>query len=89
MGDANEILSNLNKKDETKMIEEGLFKNNYEAFWQLNQPHLVKHIADLKRYAIRVSTNTHHTFVQLDKKLPQKPLTSEGEAVDETSEEFK
>ena len=36
MGDANEILGNLNKKDEQKMVNEGLLKNNYTAFWEIN-----------------------------------------------------
>ena len=63
VGDANEIITGLAKKDETKMIEDGLFKNQYENFWEINQPHIVKHIADLKRFAIRVYSNTHHTFV--------------------------
>ena len=34
MDDANEIQQFLVQKDEKKMIEDGLFKNNYEAFWQ-------------------------------------------------------
>ena len=33
MGDANEILQFLWQSDENKMIEDGLFRNNYEAFW--------------------------------------------------------
>ena len=37
MGDANEILGNLSKKDEQKMVNEGLLKNNYTAFWEINQ----------------------------------------------------
>lgn len=63
MGDANEILGNLSKKDEQKMVNEGLLKNNYTAFWEINQDFQVKHIGDFKRYAIRVMSNTHHTFV--------------------------
>jgi len=35
LGNANEILSNLTKKDETRMIE-GLLKHNYESFWEIN-----------------------------------------------------
>lgn len=33
MDDANEIMQFLVQRDEKKMIEDGLFKNNYEAFW--------------------------------------------------------
>ena len=33
MDDANEIMQFLVERDEKKMIEDGLFKNNYEAFW--------------------------------------------------------
>ena len=33
MGDANEIMQFLWKSDETKMVEDGLFRNNFEAFW--------------------------------------------------------
>ena len=71
------------------MIEDGLFKNNYEAFWQQNHKHLFKHIGDLKRYAIRVLSNTHHTFVQLNKTLPALPVDQDGNIVDENSEQFK
>lgn len=63
MGDANEIMQFLMQSDEKKMIQDGLFRNNYEAFWQHSGQLLFKHIGDLKRFAIRVMTNTHHTFV--------------------------
>ena len=63
MDDANEIMQFLVQKDEKKMIEDGLFKNNYEAFWQQNHKHVFKHIGDIKKYAIRVLSNTHHTFI--------------------------
>ena len=36
VGDANEILTHLPKSEENKMILEGLFKNNYETFWEIN-----------------------------------------------------
>jgi hypothetical protein len=45
------------------MIKEGLFKNNYETFWEINQAHLLRPIADFKKYAIRVLTNLHHTYI--------------------------
>ena len=70
------------------MIEEGLFRNNYEAFWQQNDKLLFKHIGDLKRYAIRVLANTHHTFVQLDHKLSALPVDNEGNIVDEGTDAF-
>lgn len=63
VGDAAEILSHLTEADTTKMLREGLFKNNYETFWEINQQHLLRPIADFKRYAIRVLTNLHHTYV--------------------------
>jgi hypothetical protein len=87
MGDANEIMGSLSKKDEQKMINEGLLKNNYTAFWEINQDFQVKHIADFRRYAIRVLSNTHHTFVQLNKTLTDKPVSTEG-SVEELSPEF-
>ena len=50
---------------------------------------MFKHIGDLKRYAIRVLSNTHHTFVQLNKALPPLPVDQDGNIVDENAEEFK
>ena len=63
MSDASEIMSHVQHKDQTKMIEDGLFKNNYESFWEINHSLQFKHIADLHRYAIRIYSNKHHTFV--------------------------
>ena len=63
MGDASEILMQLNKKDESKLVNEGLQKHNYAAFWEINHPIQVKHIGDLKKYAIRVLYNQHHSHV--------------------------
>lgn len=63
IGDAAEILSHLTEQDTNKMLREGLFKNNYETFWEINQQHLLRPIADFKRYAIRVLCNLHHTYV--------------------------
>ena len=67
MGDANEIQQFLMRQDETKMIEDGLFQHKYDIFWQHAGQLLFKHIGDVQRYAIRVLSNTHHTFVQLNK----------------------
>ena len=36
MSDSSEIMSHIQHKDQTKMIEDGLFKNNYESFWEIN-----------------------------------------------------
>ena len=55
------------QSDEKKMIEDGLLRNNYESFWSHCSQLLFKHIGDLKRFAVRVLSNTHHTFVQLNK----------------------
>ena len=63
VGDANEILTHLPQAEENKMIKDGLFKNNYETFWEINQAHLLRPVADLRRFAIRVQTNTHHTYI--------------------------
>lgn len=41
----------------------------------------------MKKYAIRVLSNTHHTFVQLNKPLSDKPVSTEG-AIEEASPEF-
>jgi Autophagy protein Apg5 len=89
VGDANEILSHLLKQDENKMIAEGLFKNNYETFWEINQSHLLRPIADFKRFAIRVFTNMHHTYVQLDQRIKDKPISEQGENVSESDPQFK
>ena len=71
------------------MLEDGLLRNNYETFWELNDKHLFKHIGDLKRYAIRVLCNNHHTFVTLNEPLETLPLDSEGKLVTEDSAAFK
>jgi len=89
VGHANEILSHLSKQDENKMIVEGLFKNNYETFWEINQSHLLRPIADFKRFAIRVFTNMHHTYVQLDQRIKDKPISEQGETVPESDPQFK
>lgn len=83
IGDAAEILSHLTQVDASKMINEGLFKNNYETFWEINQQHLLRPIADFKRYAIRVLTNLHHTYVQIDRKITDKPIGPDGTSLSE------
>ena len=76
MGSASEILANLANKDQKSMIE-GLSNNNYEKFWEINQALCNKPIGELKKYAIRVMCNKHHTYVQpnIDVNKP----TTEGE----------
>ena len=65
LGSANEILSNLSKKDENRMID-GLIKHNFDSFWEINQPLCDKHLSELKKFAIRVFCNRHYTYVQLN-----------------------
>jgi hypothetical protein len=64
LGSSNEILSNLSKKDESRMIE-GIMKHNFKSFWEINSNLRDKHLRDLKKYAIRVFCNKHHTYFQL------------------------
>mmetsp|Transcript_31710 Transcript_31710/g.48580 ORF Transcript_31710/g.48580 Transcript_31710/m.48580 type:complete len:90 (+) Transcript_31710:667-936(+) len=45
------------KKNEEEKLLDGIQKQNYEYFWEINQPLCDKHIADMKKYAIRVVTN--------------------------------
>ena len=62
MGSAQEILANMQKKDETRMID-GLRKHTYENFWEINQGLCDKPINELKKYALRIFCNKHHTYV--------------------------
>lgn len=63
LGSAQEILGTMQKKEETRMIE-AIIKHNFESFWEINQSLCDKNIADMKKYAIRVFCNKHHTFLQ-------------------------
>lgn len=56
MGSANEILSQMRRSEEEKLLS-GIQKHNYEWFWEINQPLCDKHVADLKKFAIRIFTN--------------------------------
>jgi hypothetical protein len=71
------------------MIKEGLFKNNYETFWEINHKCLLKPIADFKRFAIRELANIHHTYVQLDHSVSAKPLNEQGDLLAEQDPLFK
>ena len=53
MGSANEILARMKGNEEAKLLE-GLNKHIYELFWQINQPLCDKHVADMKKYAVRI-----------------------------------
>lgn len=53
----------MSKKDETRMID-GIIKNNFESFWEINQPLCDKHVLELQKYAIRIFCNRHHTYLQ-------------------------
>ena len=46
----------MKKSEEGKLLE-GLNKHNYEIFWEINQPLCDKHIADMKKYAVRIYAN--------------------------------
>ena len=56
MGSANEILLNMRKADEDKLLT-GISKHNYETFWEINTLNIDKHVADMKRFAVRVYSN--------------------------------
>ena len=43
---------------------EGLKKHNYENFWEINQGLCDRSVTELKKYAIRIFSNRHHTYVQ-------------------------
>ena len=45
------------KKNEEEKLLEGINKHSYELFWEINQPLLDKHVADMKKYAIRIISN--------------------------------
>lgn len=62
LGSCSEILSYMSKKDETRMID-GLVKHNFKLFWEINLMLRDKNIKDIKKYAIRVFSNKHHTYV--------------------------
>ena len=62
MGSANEILTSMKKSEEEKLLD-GIQKHNYELFWQINQPLCEKHVADMKKFAIRIYSNAYDNFV--------------------------
>jgi hypothetical protein len=68
------------------MINHGLCKNQYNSFWEINQTHILRPIADFKRFAIRIFTNVHHTYIQLDRKVPDKPIAADGNNLAETEQ---
>jgi hypothetical protein len=56
MGNANEILAQMKKYEEEKLFD-GMQKHSYELFWEINQTLCDKHVANLKKYAVRVFSN--------------------------------
>ena len=63
MGSANEILAQMKRAEEEKLLD-GVQKHNYELFWEINQPLCDKHVADMKKFAIRVYSNQYLNVVQ-------------------------
>ena len=63
MGSAHEILTQMKKSEEEKLLA-GIEKHNYESFWEINQTLCDKHVADMKKYAVRVFSNKYSRFVQ-------------------------
>lgn len=67
----------MKKSEEEKMLS-GIEKHNYESFWEINQTLCDKHIADMKKYAVRVFSNKYNRFVQPCFSIPE--LNSNYEA---------
>ena len=58
------------KKYEEEKLLDGVQKHNYELFWEINQPLCDKHIADMRKYAIRIFSNMYTNFVQPGYDIP-------------------
>ena len=56
MGSANEILAQMKKYEEEKLLD-GIHKHSYELFWEINQILCDKHIANMKKFALRIISN--------------------------------
>lgn len=56
MGSINEIIANMRKVDEDKLFK-GIQNHNYESFWEINSTLSDKHVADMKKYAVRIHSN--------------------------------
>jgi len=69
MGSAHEILAQMKKSEEEKLFS-GIQKHNYEQFWEINQLLCDKHVADMKKYAVRVYSNRYNRFVQPSYEIP-------------------
>jgi hypothetical protein len=52
----------MKKSEEEKMLS-GIEKHNYESFWEINQTLCDKHVADMKKYAVRIFSNKYNRFV--------------------------
>ena len=51
------------KKYEEEKLLDGVQKHDYMQFWEINQPLNDKHIADMKKYAIRIFSNVYQNYV--------------------------
>ena len=51
MGSANEILAQMKKQDEEKLLS-GIHKHHYETFWEINQLLSDKHIGDMRKLSL-------------------------------------
>lgn len=58
MGSAHEILAQMKKYEEEKLLD-GVQKHDYMQFWEINQPLNDKHIADMKKYAVKIYSNIY------------------------------
>jgi hypothetical protein len=80
-GSSNDILS-MQTRDEQRLIE-GLRRHNYENFWEINQGLRDRSISEFKKYAIRILSNRHHTYVQANIDVQRGEEVKEGGALDE------
>lgn len=63
MGSINEIIANMRKVDEDKLFK-GIQNHNYESFWEINSTLSDKHVADMKKYAVRIHSNKFDRALQ-------------------------
>lgn len=62
MGSAHEILAQMKKYEEEKLLD-GVQRHDYMQFWEINQPLIDKHIADMRKYAVKVFSNVYQNYV--------------------------
>lgn len=68
------------KKSEEEKLFSGIQKHNYEQFWEINQLLSDKHVADMKKYSIRVYSNRYNRFVQPSFSIPQFEQSGEDQS---------